>query len=104
VEVLELPLDSPLGIDPGAVVALLRARGLNRILIEGGGVTVSRFLQAGMLDRLHVSVAPLILGSGRPSFTLPEIETLDQGLRPPVRHFRLGTDLLFDLDLSPSRG
>lgn len=104
VEVLELPVDSPLGIDPTAVVALLRARGLNRILVEGGGVTVSRFLQAGALDRLHVSVAPLILGSGRPSFTLPAIETLDEGLRPPVRHFRLGTDLLFDLDLVRSPG
>ena len=97
----ELPVGEAGGFDPRAVVAALARRGWHRLLIEGGGVTVSRFLDAGALDRLHVSVAPLILGSGRPSFTLPVIETLDEALRPAVRHFHLGTDLLFDLELVP---
>ena len=74
------------------------------ILVEGGGITVSRFLQAGALDRLHVSVASLIIGSGRPSITLPPVDTLDDALRPPVRHFTLGTDLLFDVDLGAEPG
>ena len=43
-----------------------RRRGLRRILIEGGANTVSRFLAAGCLDRLHVMVAPIILGGGGP--------------------------------------
>ena len=34
----------------------------NRILIEGGPATVARFLEARCLDRLHVVVAPIILG------------------------------------------
>jgi riboflavin biosynthesis pyrimidine reductase len=99
VDVAKLPLDDRGGFDPHDVVRTLAARGWRRVLVEGGGVTVSRFLAAEALDRLHVSVAALILGSGRPAFTLPTIRTLDEGLRPPVRHFRLGTDLLFDLDL-----
>ena len=70
------------------------------ILVEGGGVTVSRFLEAGLLDRLHLTVAPILMGSGRRGITLPPIETLDQALRPPCRHFSLGDDLLFDMDLS----
>ena len=78
---------------------LLAERGLRFVFIEGGGVTVSRFLQAGCLDRLQVTVAPLILGSGRPSFTLPEIDTIDGGLRPRSRHFVLGSDILFDCAL-----
>jgi riboflavin biosynthesis pyrimidine reductase len=78
---------------------LLRARGLSRLFIEGGGVTVSHFLAAGMLDRLHVSVAPLILGSGAPAFVLPPIERLDQALPLRCRHFALGPDLLFDCQL-----
>ena len=98
VEVIHLPSASG-AFDPTEVVAELRARGLHRILIEGGGVTVSRFLEAGVLDRLHVSVAPLVIGSGRPGIMLPEIQTLDEARRPPVRHFRLGSDVLFDLDL-----
>ena len=55
---------------------------------EGGGITVSRFLQAGLLDRLHVTVAPMLIGSGRPALTLPPIGTLAQALRPRCRHFQ----------------
>lgn len=98
VEVVSLPLEDG-RFAPRAIVEELARRGLERVLVEGGGITVSRFLTAGALDRLHVSVAPLLIGSGRPAFTLPVVETLDEALRPPVRHFRLGTDLLFDLDL-----
>lgn len=90
--------------DPHDVVRLLAERGLGRVLVEGGGLTVSGFLQAGALDRLHLSVAPLILGSGRPSLTLLPIETLDEALRPRVRHFTLGSDLLFDLELDRRQG
>ena len=69
------------------------------MLVEGGGITVSRFLEAGLLDRLHLTVAPILMGSGRPGITLPLIETLDQSLRARCRHIPLGDDLLFDLDL-----
>lgn len=104
VEAVTLEEGGERGFDPRSVVALLAERGLRRILVEGGGVTVSRFLHAGVLDRLHVSVAPLILGSGRPGLELPPVERLDRALRPPVRHFTLGRDLLFDLDLSKTGG
>ena len=104
-EVLTLPASGPMGFDrggfePGAVLEALRARGLRRVLVEGGGVTVSRFLEAGLLDRLHLTVAPILMGSGRPGITLPPIETPDQALRARCRHIPLGDDLLFDLDLS----
>jgi riboflavin-specific deaminase-like protein len=89
----------PDGFEPTAVLEALRARALRRVLVEGGGVTVSRFLQAGVLDRLHVCVAPLLIGSGRPALTLPPVASLAQALRPRCRHFHLGDDLLFDLDL-----
>ncbi|WP_083627853.1 RibD family protein [Salinicola sp. MH3R3-1] len=89
----------PSGIDPAQIVALLAEHGHRRILVEGGGLTISRFLEAGCLDRLHSVVAPMLIGSGRPALTLPEIDTLDDALRPACRHFRLGDDMLFDLDL-----
>jgi creatinine amidohydrolase len=98
-EELNIPGSHPDGLDLAALLAELRARGLLRILVEGGGVTVSRFLQAGLLDRLHVTVAPMLIGSGRPSITLDPIASLDQALRPACRRFTLGEDVLFDLDL-----
>ena len=97
-DALALPA-GPDGFDPRRLLEALRARGLRRVLVEGGGVTVSRFLQAGALDRLHVTVAPLLIGSGRPALTLPPIASLARALRPRCRHFRLGEDLLFDLAL-----
>ncbi len=85
---------------PDAVLQVLASRGLHKVLVEGGGVTVSQFLAAGALTRLHVAVAALIIGSGRPAFTLPPVARLDEALRVPTRVFRLGDDVLFDLDLS----
>jgi len=91
------------GFLPEEVIALLRGMGLRRILVEGGGVTVSRFLRAGALDRLHVTVAPLIVGEGRAGLSLPPVDTLNDALRPRSRRFLLGEDVLFDLDLRPDR-
>lgn len=90
-------------LPPARIVAALGALGLRRILIEGGALTVSRFLQAGCLDRLHIAVAPLIIGSGPTGLTLEPIDRLDAALRPPTRWHRLGDDLLLDIDLSARR-
>jgi riboflavin-specific deaminase-like protein len=87
------------GYDPAALLADLHARGLCHVLIEGGGVTVSRFLAAGLLDRLHVCIAPLIIGSGRAAVSLPEISRLSEARRPAMRTFAMPPDTLFDCDL-----
>jgi riboflavin biosynthesis pyrimidine reductase len=78
----------------------LRERGLFGLFIEGGGLTVSAFLEQGLLDRLQITVAPLIIGSGRPGLTLPPIRDLHQGLRPRHRRYVMGEDVLFDCWLS----
>ncbi len=98
-EVLRLPRTSSGGLAIPAVVAALAARGLRRIFVEGGGITVSRFLAAGALDRLHVTVAPLLLGAGIPAFTLPGVAKPEDGLRLTWNVHRLGDDLLFDIPL-----
>ena len=64
---------------------------------------MSRFLSAGCLDRLHVVVAPIVIGSGPVGLSLAPIETMDQALRFPVRTHILGAEVLFDCDLSAQR-
>ncbi|ART62044.1 RibD family protein [Kushneria marisflavi] len=88
------------GVEPRAVIELLNQQALTRVLVEGGGMTVSRFLQKGCLDRLHSMITPMIIGSGRPTLTLPVIECLSQAIRPSARHFTLGEDVLFDLEFT----
>jgi diaminohydroxyphosphoribosylaminopyrimidine deaminase / 5-amino-6-(5-phosphoribosylamino)uracil reductase len=86
-------------IDVAAIVRLLRERGCARIFVEGGGKTVSTFLEAGVLDRLHVAIAPLLIGDGRPAIRLSPPAALDECHRPRYRVFRMGPDVLFDCDL-----
>ena len=86
-------------LDLAALLAALRARGLHVLLVEGGGDTVSRFLSAGLLDRLQVAVAPLVIGDGRPGVRVAGGETLRDCLRLACRAHRMGEDVLFDCDL-----
>jgi diaminohydroxyphosphoribosylaminopyrimidine deaminase/5-amino-6-(5-phosphoribosylamino)uracil reductase len=88
---------------PAAIIAALAERGFRRILVEGGADTVSRFLAARCLDRLHILIAPIILGAGRSSLTLPPIERVDEAIRAPMRAHILGDDVLLDCDLSAQR-
>jgi diaminohydroxyphosphoribosylaminopyrimidine deaminase/5-amino-6-(5-phosphoribosylamino)uracil reductase len=85
---------------PAAIIEALAELGFRRLLIEGGGRTVSAFLAARALDRLHVTVAPLIIGSGPTGLALPEIDHLDDALRPTVALHRLNEDVLFDCALA----
>jgi riboflavin-specific deaminase-like protein len=100
--VLRLPR-SGRGLGVKAVLTALAARGLRRLVVEGGGITVSRFLAAGALDRLHVTIAPLLIGSGIPAFTLPEAATLTNVMRFEWSVHRIGADLLVDIPVSRAR-
>jgi riboflavin-specific deaminase-like protein len=91
------------GIDTGApgngveeVLRLLRARGCSRVFVEGGGVTVSAFLEADLLDRLQIAIAPVLIGDGRPAIRLPAHARLRDCRRPRYRVFRMGGDVLFE--------
>ena len=78
--------------------------GLRRVLVEGGSDTISRFIDAGVVDRLHVLLAPIILGSGRPGLELAPILSVAQAMRPAARvHVFPDGDVLFDCDLRSGR-
>lgn len=70
------------------------------ILVEGGAWTLSRFIELKMIDRLHLMIAPLIIGSGPRGLQLPAIDYLAQAIRPDVTWHPLGVDMLADLSLS----
>ena len=87
-EALGLACDADGSIAPRAIVAALAARGLRRLLVEGGAETLARFLDAGLIDELHLMVAPVVLGSGKTGLNLAPIAGLDEALRPMVRTMR----------------
>ena len=102
-EVVCVPRSPAGGLDVAAAVAVLAERGLTRVMVEGGGITVSRFLAAGLFDRLHVTVAPLLLGDGIPAFRLPPVARPEDGMRLAWTMHRLGDDVLFDIAVDRAR-
>jgi riboflavin-specific deaminase-like protein len=92
-------------ISPKEIIQKLHERGLRKILVEGGARTISTFIAAGCVDRLHMLVAPMIIGSGMAGLSLPPIDGLDGALRPKTHvHVFADGDTLFDCNLRCTSG
>jgi 3,4-dihydroxy 2-butanone 4-phosphate synthase/GTP cyclohydrolase II len=109
VDLVSLPVENG-RFEPQALLDMLRARGLGRVLVEGGGRTVSDFLAAGVLDRLYLTTAPILVGDGIPGVRFAGADLIGDALTASVRRFSLGRDIctVFDFaarrtDLEPSR-
>lgn len=83
-------------LPPAAVLAALGARGVNALLVEGGGGLAAALLAAGLVDELHVFSAGLVLGAdGRPSVGPLGLAALSEAPRLVLRDVRiLGADVL----------
>jgi dihydrofolate reductase len=58
--------------EPDDIVAKLSARGVRHAYVDGG-ITVQRFLRAGLIDRLIITRVPVLIGEGIPLFgSLPK--------------------------------
>ena len=79
------------------ILQVLSDRGIRNLFIEGGGRTVSHFLGEDRIDSIHVHFAPLILGSGRSGFVLPEARTLDEAKRFQMTHYDIDGEVLLVL-------
>jgi len=94
-----LAAETKAGYHPQRIVTALARRGLHLLFVEGGGITVSRFFTAGALDRLHLVVAPVLIGSGRRGLQAPAHAVMADCPRPKARTLALGPDMLWDLEL-----
>lgn len=100
VEIIHLP--APGGrFDLRRIAEELCRLGFGKVLIEGGAAIVSQAIDAGIVDRLHLLVSAVIIGSGQTGLELKPVEKLKDALRPDVAITPLGEgDVLFDCDLS----
>ncbi|HEY6274237.1 MAG TPA: dihydrofolate reductase family protein [Terriglobales bacterium] len=53
--------------EPAEIVAKLAATGAHHLYVDGG-ITIQRFLRAGLVDRVTISRVPVLIGGGIPLF------------------------------------
>lgn len=103
VEVLEVPR-GPTGLDVTAVLAAIAARGYISVLVEGGGALVGSLMDAGLIDRMAVFTAPVVLGGAGAVPSVGGEGVADMASAPRAHRMtveRLGDDVLMLADLSP---
>jgi diaminohydroxyphosphoribosylaminopyrimidine deaminase/5-amino-6-(5-phosphoribosylamino)uracil reductase len=88
-------------LDLDAALRTLAAKGLTRILSEGGATVAAALLRAGLVDDLALfSGAALIGGDGHPVLDDLAVKLLDRAKRPTLRHYdRFGPDTYFHWSL-----
>ncbi len=100
----DLPADivrvpaGPGGVDLRAVLTDLVGRGVHTVLVEGGGMVIRSFLDAVLVDRIHLYVSPKVFAGGPgwvagPGFHLAEAPTFAF-----VEAVRAGPDLFVSLE------
>ncbi|HIF09885.1 MAG TPA: RibD family protein [Sneathiellales bacterium] len=93
--------DDERGVDLRAVLQALVTRDLHRVLVEGGGAIHRSFMDARLLDTLHLYLAGLVIPGGKPWVAGAPVERLQDALRlGRPRTTALGDDILLSYDLS----
>lgn len=62
VRILRVPMHSPDEFMIDELLASLRAEGITSLMLEGGAQTYGAFFRAGRVQRVHVYMAPIIMG------------------------------------------
>ena len=73
--------------EPAEIVSQLATRGIQHIYVDGG-ITIQRFLHAGLIQRLTITRVPVLIGAGIPLFG-----ALDRDIalkHVATRHYRSG--------------
>lgn len=93
-------LEVVVGDDWTAALGALAERGVGSVLVEGGSVVATQLLAEELVDRLYVTIAPLMLGSGGvPAFAgLPDIPIAEAKRWRMAGRRALGDDTLLILD------
>jgi GTP cyclohydrolase II len=94
----------PGGVNVVQALRLLRDRGIESLLVEGGARVITSVLAAGVVDRLVVAVAPKIIGAGIEAVGDLRVNRIVEGIRLRNRFVSLVDDdvvVAFDVACEP---
>ena len=93
---------SMLGVDLKFLFKALAKNGLSRILIEGGPTLVKAALKAGIVDRMHIYIAPRVMAGFKPAEMIAgfDMEQLADAKKFRIVDVeRIGRDLFMECDV-----
>lgn len=91
-------------LDLTDLLTRLRSRGIQSLLVEGGGATITSFLQRSLVDRLVICISPKIVGCGIDAVGDLGVTELSNALTFSQSSFApLGPDVTFDGTLGGRR-
>ena len=89
-------------VDLEAALGHLRAIGMEVVLVEGGAALVTALLGAGVVDRLIVSIAPILIGTGLDAVGDLGVDMVGHGLTLQNRVvMQVGDDVVLAGDIVP---
>lgn len=62
------------------LLKILKQRNIHSLLVEGGSITIKKFIEDKSLNRIEFHIAPLVFGSGKNGIELNKIDNLDEGI------------------------
>ena len=83
-----------------SVYKYLRKTSLKTILIEGGPITLSHFIENKFLNYMQFIISPTVIGSGIDSIKLKPISNLKNAIRTKNTINRLGKEIIVTLDFN----
>ncbi|MDR2348115.1 MAG: RibD family protein, partial [Bifidobacteriaceae bacterium] len=83
---------------PSHALRVLADREVRHVLLEGGPTLAAAFARAGLVDEVHLYLAPALLGGGLASVAALGLESVDQALRWRTRNVeRVGNDVFVEV-------
>ena len=65
----------------GAALAALRSSGTESVLVEGGAEVITALLAGGLVDRIIVGIAPVVIGAGTEAVNSLGVRTVAAGIQ-----------------------
>ena len=88
-----------------AALEALRASGTESVLVEGGSEVITGLLAAGLVDRIIVAVAPIVIGAGTQAVNGLGVQHVADGIRLTNRSIlAVGDDVVLAWDVAPRHG
>ena len=84
-----------------AALSTLRSTGTESLLVEGGSEVITALLAAGLVDRVIVAIAPVVIGAGTEAVNGLDIQTVESGIHLTNRTmFPVGEDVVIAWDVA----